>query len=135
MKGPRALAARRRRRAVAVAVSLSAGALGAGASTRRTDGIRTPVITVLPVISCPTSYGVQPPPSPFVPHELPTTSVVRGLSYYSNGRITVLGPAGWACGALVAADGGQKLDVYPPGKPDYRDEAGTQGGTGCRGRG
>jgi hypothetical protein len=31
----------------------------------------------------------------------------------------VLGPAGWACSALVAGDGGQSLAVYPPGKSDY----------------
>jgi hypothetical protein len=44
---------------------------------------------------------------------------VHHLTFYSNGLITVLGLAGWSCSALVAADGGQKLDVYPPGKPDY----------------
>lgn len=113
--------------ACSAAVALSAGSLGAGASTRHTDRSRTSVIAELPVISCPTTYGVQPPPSPFVPHQLPTTSVVHGLSYYSNGRITVLGPAGWACGALVAADGGQDLDVYPPGKPDYATSLAPKG--------
>jgi hypothetical protein len=113
--------------ACVAAVGLSAGSLSAGASTRRTDHLRAPAITELPVTACTTSYGVQPPPSPFVPSQLPTTSVVHGLSYYSNGRITVLGPAGWACGALVAADGGQDLDVYPPGKPDYATSLAPKG--------
>jgi hypothetical protein len=76
-------------------------------------------ISVLPVISCPTTYGAGSGSDPFVPHQLPTDAPVHDLNFYSNGVITVLGPAGWACTALVAADGGQKLDVYPPGKPDY----------------
>ena len=29
--------------------------------------------------------------------------------------------------ALVAGDGGQKLDVYPPGKPDYASELPPKG--------
>ena len=77
-----------------------------------------PPIGELPVVSCPTSYGAGESPRPFVARELPTTSTVRGLDFYSNGLLTVLGPAGWACGALVAADGGQKIDVFPPGQPD-----------------
>ena len=81
-----------------------------------------PSIGVLPVISCSTTYGARSPPSPFVARQLPTTSSTRGLSFYSNGLLTVLAPSGWACSALVAGDGGQKLDVYPPGKPDYASE-------------
>jgi hypothetical protein len=81
--------------------------------------VAAPAVTVLPVISCPTTYGAGNGSGPFVAHQLPSTASVRGLSFYSNGLITVLGPAGWACSALVAADGGQKLDVYPPGSPDY----------------
>jgi len=97
--------------------------LPAGASKRPTVEhavqSNTPVLGVLPVISCTTTYGAPPSGTPFVAHQLATTTAVRGLSYYSNGRITMLGPAGWACSALVAADGGQALAVYPPGKPDY----------------
>lgn len=112
---------------LALMVGFSLWAAGASASTHRTakktattrSKVSAPAVSVLPVISCPTSYGAGSGSSPFVPHQLPTTSGVRGLSFYSNGLITVLGPAGWACGALVAADGGQRLDVYPPGKPDY----------------
>lgn len=103
----------------------------AGAATRQElKGVSQPSppsIGVLPVISCTTSYGAGSPPSPFVPHELPTTSSIHGLSFYSNGRITVLGPTGWACGALVAADGGQRLDVYPPGQPDYSTQLAPKG--------
>jgi hypothetical protein len=49
------------------------------------------------------------------------------MSFYSNGRLTVLAPSGWACGALVAGDGGERLDVYPPGKPDYAAELPPKG--------
>jgi hypothetical protein len=77
-------------------------------------------IRALPVISCTTTYaGGQPSSPPFVAHQLPSTSTASGLSYYSNGEITVLGPAGWACRALDATDGGRSLAVFPPGKPDY----------------
>ena len=78
-----------------------------------------PSMGELPVISCTTTYGAPPNGTPFVAHQLATTTAVRGLSYYSNGQITILGPAGWACSALVAGDGGQALAVYAPGKPDY----------------
>ena len=111
--------------ALMVASSLWAGVASASAyrTAKKPPTIRSqisaPAITVLPVISCTTSYGAGGGSGPFVPHQLPTTSGVHGLSFYSNGLITVIGPAGWACGALVAADGGQRLDVYPPGKPDY----------------
>jgi hypothetical protein len=97
------------------------------AKTKHATPPSAPAIEVLPVISCNTTYGAGSPPSPFVARQLPTQSSMRGLSFYSNGRLTVLGPTGWACTALVAADGGQKLDVYPPGKPDYASELAPKG--------
>jgi hypothetical protein len=78
-----------------------------------------PPVRALAVATCSTTYGAGSPASPFVAQQLATTTSLRGLSFYSNGRITVLGPAGWSCGALVAADGGQTLAVYPPGRPNY----------------
>jgi hypothetical protein len=119
--------ARSMRRAFAllslVTVLTAAAALPAAASKRpaatHTARSSPSSIGVLPVISCTTTYGAPPSGAPFVAHQLATTAAVRGLSYYSNGQITVLGPVGWACSALVAGDGGQALAVYPPGKPDY----------------
>jgi hypothetical protein len=113
--------------AVVVAVTVLVMATGASASTHQRAKKNTstippaaaPALTVQPVISCPTAYANGGNPEPFVAHQLPTLAAARGLSFYSNGVITVLGPAGWTCGALVAGDGGQLLDVYPPGKPDY----------------
>ena len=120
---------------IALVVISSLCAAEASASTHRSakkaastqPHVSAPTVSVLPVISCPTTYGAGSGSGPFVPHQLPTTSSVKGLSFYSNGMITVLGPAGWACSALVAADGGQKLDVYPPGKPDYSVEIAPKG--------
>jgi len=74
-------------------------------------------VAVLPVAACPTTYGANNL-NAFVPTELPTAETVHGLEFYSNGLLTVLGPAGWACSALVAADGAQRLDVYPSGQSD-----------------
>jgi hypothetical protein len=79
------------------------------------------------VISCATTFGAGTPSGTFVARLLPATTSVRGLSFYSNGYMTVLGPAGWACSALVATDGGEVLDVYPPGKPDYTSTFGPKG--------
>jgi hypothetical protein len=95
-------------------------------STKRVAAA-TPTLIVLPVISCTTTYGAGSTGQPFVARQLPATSAAKGLSYYSNGLITVLGPAGWTCGALVAGDGGQKLDVYPPGSTDYSQTNAPQG--------
>jgi hypothetical protein len=108
---------------VASAVWAAGASASAHRSVKKADStqshVSAPTVSVLPVISCPTTYGAGHGSGPFVPHQLPSTASAHGLSFYSNGLITVLGPAGWACSALVAADGGQKLDVYPPGKPDY----------------
>jgi hypothetical protein len=106
---------------VLLTVVVLSGAAGAAAATRGSNKNSSsgPALAVLPVISCPTTFAGGSNPHPFVARRLPTLSPGRGLSFYSNGLITVLGPAGWACGALVAGDGGQKLDVYPPGSSDY----------------
>lgn len=84
--------------------------------TAAPGGIAFPA--VLPVVACPTTYGVSTGAHPFVAHQLPDDGVPEGVSFYSNGLLTVLAPTGWACSALVAADGSQVLDVYPKGQPD-----------------
>jgi hypothetical protein len=99
--------------------SIDAGAVKAS--------IAASTVTVLPVVSCPTSYGAGGRAGVFVPKSLPADTSQRGLSFYSNGLNTVLAPAGWRCGALVAADGGQVLSVYPPGKPDYSTRIAPKG--------
>ena len=88
----------------------------------------TSSFTVLPVVPCPTSYGAGSGSNPYIPRHLPAAGTVTGLSFYSNGLLTVLAPSGWACGALVAADGGQLLDAFPPGSPDYSTHEPPPGG-------
>ena len=86
-------------------------------------------VAVVPVVPCPTSYGAGNGSHPFIPRQLPAAGTATGLSFYSNGLLTVLAPSGWTCGALVAADGGQLLDAYPPGSPDYSTHEPPPGAT------
>ena len=113
--------------ALVIAISSPAASAASQPKTKHTTQPSAPSISELPVISCTTSYGAGSPPAPFVAHRLPSTSSTRGVSFYSNGRLTVLAPSGWACTGLVAGDGGQKLDVYPPGKPDYATQLAPKG--------
>lgn len=86
-------------------------------STTPTTMTTNPFVETLPVTACPTTYGAGTR-RPFVASRLPTQGGTAGLSFYSNGLLTVLAPTGWSCSALVAADGGERLDAYPPGGPD-----------------
>ena len=73
------------------------------------------------VTQCSTTYGAGRPPKapdfPAIPVNLPE-SLATELSFYTtdtNGVPPVLGPAGWACTALVGADGSTILTIYPTG--------------------
>src|SRR6202035_4264766 len=35
-----------------------------------------------------------------------------------DGFVTLLGPRGWSCHGVEAADGGRSLSVFPPGQSD-----------------
>ncbi|HEY2213476.1 MAG TPA: hypothetical protein VGH31_00365 [Acidimicrobiales bacterium] len=102
-------------------VVLSAGLLVLTFSWSSAGGAQTTSsgVSVLPVVTCPTTYGAGGRTGVYVPTMLPAITALHGLSFYSNGLNTALAPAGWHCHALVAADGGQVLDVSPPGSPDY----------------
>lgn len=89
--------------------------------SRTTSTTSSVAVRELPVVSCDTSYADGSDKSPFVADDLATTTTAHGLSFYSNGLLTVLGPSGWTCAALVAGDGGQSLVVYPAGAPNYAD--------------
>jgi hypothetical protein len=52
-----------------------------------------------------------------IPAAIPNAQTGQ-LAAYSSSWLTVLGPRGWACSALVAGDGGVNIFVYPPGDPD-----------------
>ena len=121
--------------------------------TTTTVGNQNPtadVVASLPVVACPTSYGVQPAPAAkSVPSTLGATvpqDLESQLSVYADeaGIMDVLAPTGWDCTASVGADGSSLVSVTPNGEvlPDNStslpagstDEAivGTQNG-GCQG--
>jgi hypothetical protein len=75
---------------------------------------------VIAVNSCSiASGGWTPSPSP-APASLPVTDFAQdptAFNFYAgeDGR-TVLGPAGWRCAELIAADGNTTLTVFPQGE-------------------
>jgi hypothetical protein len=74
-------------------------------------------MAVLPVAPCSSMFGAAEP-QPWQPTKLPVALSKKNaarLAFYSNGFMTVLGPRGWACQAVVAADGSKAIEVYPPG--------------------
>ncbi|HXQ44618.1 MAG TPA: hypothetical protein VN816_08265 [Acidimicrobiales bacterium] len=75
----------------------------------------------IPVVSCPTTFGVATPTSA----PLPTSEKVRvpgalagELALYSDthGLMDLLGPKGWRCRADYGADGSGGVVVYPDGE-------------------
>lgn len=80
------------------------------------------------VTSCPTEYGVDGTTGLPVPASLSLPSSEAGnLTGFSNGYVSALGPTDWSCSALVAADGGRSLVVYPAdeSEPQVGDETGS----------
>lgn len=102
---------------------------GVWAATDTLLGNTTHVLTVqrpaevsilLPVVACPSSYGLTQPPTRFPASQAITlpASQASQLSYYSDQARSVrpvLGPRGWRCTAIVGADGGLEISVFPPG--------------------
>ncbi len=76
----------------------------------------------LPVVSCPTAFGVTPPstlaPLPASEEVDVPASLARDLAVYSDTRgfMNLLGPRGWACSAMYGADGSGGVIVYPSGE-------------------
>jgi len=67
----------------------------------------------VPVVSCPTTYGVKQPP-PHLPGRVPVSARERalaGLDAYSSGVLFLLAPRGWHCHAVVGADGSASIVV------------------------
>jgi hypothetical protein len=91
-----------------------------GASVASVAGAATssrPGLVSLSVVPCSARVGVSRP-QPWQPTQLPVAlskQDARRLTFFSDGYMTVLGPQGWACQALVAGDGSLAIEVYPPG--------------------
>jgi hypothetical protein len=74
--------------------------------------------TVLPVGSCTNTSGVASTGPLWVPTKLIAVlspANAASLEFYSVGTETLLGPRGWSCAQLAAADGSSEMAVYPPG--------------------
>lgn len=75
----------------------------------------------VPVTSCPTEFGAEQSTTPRIAPQLPlaaSAATAARLAFYSNGFVTLLGPRGWSCHGVEAADGGRSMSVFPPGQTD-----------------
>jgi hypothetical protein len=73
----------------------------------------------IPVVACPTSFGLPDETMRPVPSTMTATvsaQVAAQVTYYSNGTRTLLGPKGWHCEAAVGADGSSSMVITPPGQ-------------------
>lgn len=98
--------------------------------------------TSVPVVHCPTTYGVSQPP-PRLPGRLPVSAgakAVAGLDAYSNGVLFLLAPKGLPCHALIGADGGASITVtsgslthvhQPAVTAQFADTPGTSARLAC----
>jgi hypothetical protein len=77
-----------------------------------------PGTTMLPSVDCPTTYGITNPGPPRPVTLLPQPPDVTGsFASYTDAlhNIVVIGPTGWSCHAVDAADGNVSIMVTPPG--------------------
>ncbi len=75
---------------------------------------------MLPSVDCPTAYGITNPASPRPATPLPQPPDAIGtFATYTDAlhNIAVIGPTGWSCHAIDAADGNVSIMVTPPGVP------------------
>ena len=74
----------------------------------------------IPVVTCPTSFGLPDETMRPVPSTMTATvtpAIAAQVTFYGNGTRTLLGPKGWHCEAAVGADGSSSMTVTPPGQP------------------
>jgi Domain of unknown function (DUF4850) len=92
---------------LAVLVTVSVAPTSAASAAKTT-------VTV-PVIVCPTTLGVNNPPTP-VPAAARVPAAAAHLAVYSatSAAIQLLGPTGWACQAGIGADGSSSITAVPP---------------------
>ena len=72
----------------------------------------------LPVVECPTQYGIDNPGPPGAVKSVTVPGdVASSLANYTDGLhyMSVVGPRGWHCDAIDAADGNADLFIAPPG--------------------
>ena len=102
--------------------STQAGASPAPVTSTGGDGLGAPTsepaqsISV-PVVSCPTTFGMPGDSMPPVPSGLTATvsdAVAAQVTFYGNGMLVLLGPRGWRCSAAVGVDGSSSMSITPP---------------------
>ena len=80
------------------------------------------VTASVPVVACPTTWGITPGPAPktlprSVTLSLPSSLVGRVTDYADHQDIMqLIGPKGWLCTAGYGADGGGGVQIYPLGE-------------------
>ena len=87
------------------------------AATATTRPVPRVLVTSVPVIACPTTFGVSLPTirlPAFAAIAVPADLANR-LAFYSDTRgiMRLIGPKGWNCRASYGADGQGGIDVFP----------------------
>lgn len=80
------------------------------------------LVADLPVVRCPTSYGLPPSRHVDLPHHVRaqvTAALAPTLSVFTDGlgTLDVVAPTTWGCTALDGVAGSSTLVVFPPGDP------------------
>jgi hypothetical protein len=80
------------------------------------------VLAAVPLVDCPTAFGVTPSSSPSLPTSMNVSvppTLANQLAVYSDalGSVEVLAPIGWQCSAEIGADGSTRVVAFPPGAP------------------
>jgi hypothetical protein len=115
------------RRIVLLVVVMSAGvASSTGYCAAAT--VATMHTAALPVVRCPTEFGVSGP-SPRTPATVTvsSSSTTRGSVAYTNTQIYLVGPRGMRCSGIVAVDGGSQVVAWPQGHSRPGPHARTDG--------
>jgi hypothetical protein len=82
-----------------------------------------PISARLTQTVCRTTYGIQPASTPSLPSTVAVSippDLVGRIALYSDaqGQMQILAPTGWACAAVIGADGSSELAAFPGGQPD-----------------
>lgn len=89
----------------------------------------------VPVVACPTSYGVAEPPTTTVPPPSTVVALPASLTGHvalyrdASDTMQLLAPSGWYCSAGYGADGSGGVQVFPPGSGPPASGVGQNGGT------
>jgi len=73
----------------------------------------------IPVVACPTTYGLPGESMGTIPSTMTATvtrRVAAEVTFYSNGTQTLLGPSGWQCEGAVGVDGSSSMVITPQGQ-------------------